>query len=113
MGVSAAAVLAELLFGFTSTAPAPALTLAVLVNAPVAVAETVPPIVMVRALPAPAVKAAPVNETLLPALALVPQLPAPATTQLTFETAIVFGTASAILKPVASDGPALLTVKVY
>jgi hypothetical protein len=103
---------AVLFAALVSFEPAPAVTVAVLLIVPVALGSTMPLIVSVRLLPAPAPMLAPVNDTLLPAVAFVPHAAVPAVAQLTLTPVIVAGTASAIERPVASDGPALVTVMV-
>ena len=70
-------------------------------------------IVIVSAWPAPAGRFAFVKLTLLPVVPFVPQLPLPVTAHVATTPVIAAGTASAMLKPVAVDGPALVTVSVY
>ena len=103
---------AESLPGVGSVCPAPAVTVAVFTRLPVAAGLTVPLIVMVRKLPAPALMFTPVNDTALPADALVPQLAVPLATQFAVTPVIFAGTVSATLAPVAFPGPALLTTSV-
>lgn len=81
-------------------------------KAPVKPLSTVPEMVNTRELPAPLFRALPVKLTLLPAVALVPQVAVPLATQLTVTPVIAAGTASPNAKLVALSGPALVTVTV-
>ena len=60
----------------------------------------------------PAARLAFVKLTLLPAEALMPQLPLPATVHRTVTPVIAGGTRSATVNPFADEGPALVTVTV-
>ena len=72
----------------------------------------VPLIVIVRLLPAPALRLAPVKTTLLPVEPFVPQLAAPIGVQLTVTPVIAAGTRSDTSKAGACDGPAFVIVRV-
>ena len=93
-----------------SVCPAPAVTVAVFTRLPVVPGPTVPLIVIVSAWPAG--RLAFVKLTLLPVVPFVPQLPMPVTAHVATTPVIAAGTTSAMLKPVAVDGPALVTVSV-
>jgi hypothetical protein len=69
-----------------------------------------PVTVRVIALPAPGATLAPLKLTALPEEPFVPQLAMPVTAQLAVTPVITAGTLSAMMKPVAVDGPALVTV---
>ena len=66
--------------------------------------------VSVSMLPAPGARLAAAKLTLFPDEPFVPQLPVPVTTHVTDTPAIAAGTLSAMLKPAAVAGPALVTV---
>ena len=83
-----------------------------LTSVPVVPGSTVPLIVIVRLWPAPAGTLAPVNATLLPAEAFVPQLAEPAAVQLAVTPVMLAGTVSLTFTGAAFDGPALVTVRV-
>ena len=102
---------ALLLPGFVSVDPAPAVAVAVLIRSPVASGLTVPVTVSVIALPAPGATLRPAKLTALPdEEPFGPQLAVPVTAQLAVTPVIAAGTLSVMLKPVAEDGPALVTV---
>ena len=103
---------ALLLPAAVSVCPPPAVTVAVFTRLPVVPGPTVPMIVIVSSWPAPAGRLAFVKLTPLPVVAFVPQLPVPVTAHVAVAPVIAAGTASAMLKPVAVDGPALVTVSV-
>src|SRR5262249_29483481 len=98
-----------LLAGFRSVDPG-ADAVAVLVIGPLALAVTVPLTVSVSTWPAPGARLAPAKLTLLPTLPSTPQLPVPVTAQDTVTPVIDAGTRSVMVKPLATDGPALVTV---
>ena len=84
------------------------MTVAVLVRSPVAAGSIVPVTVTVKVLPA--VSSTPLKATVLPAVSLVPQVPAPVvTTQLAATPVIAAGTTSSMAKPTACEGPSLMT----
>ena len=85
------------------------MTVAVLTSSPLVVGPTVPRTVSVSALPAPGGRLALLNTTFSRSEPLVPQTPAPVAAQLAVTSVIAAGTASETLKPVAVDGPALVT----
>ena len=85
------------------------MTVAVLAISPLVLGPIVPCTVSVSALPAPGGRLALLNTTFSRSEPLVPQTPAPVAAQVAVTPVIAAGTASAMLKPVAVDGPALVT----
>ena len=98
--------------GLTSVEPAPGVTVAVLTSEPVAPGSMVPLTVSVSALPSPAARLALVKLMLLPDEPLMPQAPVPVTAHRTVTPVMDGGTTSVMLKPLAAEGPALVTVSV-
>jgi len=111
-GMAAVSVsVAELLLlsGSEKLAPPGMTILAVLTRFPVVPDATVPLIVKVSKLPAPAFTAALSKRTLIPEVLLVPQLAEPLGAQVTASPLMAVGTLSRTLKPEALSGPALRT----
>ena len=93
-----------------SVEPGPAVTVAALTSGPLASGLMVPLTVRVSAWPAPGASVAPVKLTLLPADALVPQLPVPVAVQVAITPVMAAGTGSLMVTPVAVLGPVFVTV---
>ena len=83
-----------------------------LTSEPIASGSMVPLTVSVSAWPAPAARLALVKLMLLPDEPLTPQSPVPVAAHRTVTPVMAGGTTSAMLKPVADEGPALVTVTV-